>query len=137
MMKFLTLFSVLFFVAMNVKAADVLLTYDTPTQREDGTALPFEEISGYKLYSSHNGVDSSIVNIPPGQNSYQFLDQPTGDYVYQISTVDSDGLEGNKSPTVLVEINAGPSAPAFTRIIKETCDIDGNCEQEVILEVAQ
>jgi len=137
MMRLLAIFSIVFFVAMSAKAANIVLTYDTPTEREDGSALPIEQIDGYKLYRSHNGAAPEITNIPADQNSYIFSDVETGVYTFEISTVDSDLIEGAKSESITVPVLAGPSAPAFTRIIKETCDAMGNCEQEIILEVSQ
>lgn len=104
-------------------------SFEEPTAREDGTALPVNEIQGYKIYQYHQGQLDQVFEItgPP------FLAEinKKGQYTAMISTVDSDGFEGAKSDPVpflvtdeLISLPLPPSNSALN--INQKCSIDCN-----------
>lgn len=142
-MKVLNLFFLLVVntLVMNVHAQgdptipDITLTWDAPTQREDGSDLPLSEIDGYKLYHSVDGGTEEITNVPSSTNSYVFVDVVYGLHTFSISTI-AQGLEGNKSAgfqTTVIEV-VEPKSPVMVRIIKEVCLSVNNCSQTILFE---
>ncbi len=84
----------------------VTLSWEVPTQREDGSALGIEEIQSYKIYSgsSPNALNAVVDVDDPSQKAFsQTLLE--GTYYYAISTVTEDGLEGPKSSTITLVVN--------------------------------
>ena len=84
----------------------VTLSWQVPTQREDGTALEFDDIKNYRIYSgtNANSMTNVIVVDDPNQVNYSetLLE---GTYYYAISTVTQDGVEGPKSGTISLTVN--------------------------------
>ena len=64
-----------------------VLTWDIPTEREDGTPLPIEQIRHYVL--EYN--DRSVI-IAKDQTSYTINGLSSGVTTFTMWTVDSDGL---------------------------------------------
>lgn len=93
---FLLLFS------LNAFAADIQLTWEAPTQYEDGSALT--QIDRYNIYYTVDNVLQSVVEVPATNNSYTLVDVAAGAYVFQISTV-SNGMEGDISTPALVTVD--------------------------------
>lgn len=85
---------------------EVSLSWEIPTQREDGSALTLSEISGYKIYSgiSESNLTTVIVLDDPMQVNYSDI-LPEGTYYYAISTVTTDGVEGPRSDPVALTVN--------------------------------
>ena len=82
----------------------VELSWDTPTQREDGSVLPLDQIKGYiiTVYVTSNEMNSAVstYDIPVGKvNSYLFTGS---EREFAIRTVDSNGVEGKQSGRVIV-----------------------------------
>jgi len=65
-----------------------VLTWDIPTQREDGTPLPIEEIRHYVL--EYN--DKSVI-IAKDQTTYTINGLSSGVTFFTMWTIDSDGLK--------------------------------------------
>lgn len=84
----------------------VSLSWDVPTQREDGSNLSLDEIQSYKIYSGTNPNSlSAVANVnDPAQKSYSDTLQE-GTYYYAISTVTQDGLEGPRSSPITLVVN--------------------------------
>ena len=80
-------------------AADIQLTWGTPTEREDGTAI--QEIQGYNLYYTLNNVLQDVIEVDASANSYTIQNISTGNHTIQISTVEA-GSEGDLSDPVTV-----------------------------------
>lgn len=79
------------------RSSSVLLSWDRPTQREDGTPLAPDEIRGYVIeYDDQRvevtGYSHTVEGLPPGR------------YSFRIATIDSDGRQGAFSEAVLVEL---------------------------------
>jgi len=86
--------------------ASIALSWDTPTAREDGSALPLNEIDSYKVYISYEGDSfEDTLSVPASLNNIELADMPPGNYQLAIATTDSTGITGNKSETVTVIIN--------------------------------
>lgn len=77
----------------------VTLSWNTPTARDDGSPLPFNEILGYNIYAN----DILVIFVEAGNNSV-FVAMPPGTYAFSISTIDSDNNEGSKSSTMTLTI---------------------------------
>jgi len=84
--------------------------WSAPTQREDGSALPLEEIGGYRLYID----DAAVVDMPASLNQdgkYEFQRAfPHGRYEAEITCFDSEGRESAKSNRVPFVVESAPSA---------------------------
>ena len=78
-------------------AADIQLTWDIPTEREDGSTI--QEIERYNLYYTVNNVLQDVIEIDASANTYTIQDIEIGTHILQISTVES-GLEGDLSNPV-------------------------------------
>ena len=75
-------------------AADIQLTWGTPTEREDGTAI--QEIQGYNLYYTLNNVLQDVIEVDALANSYLIQNISTGIHTFQISATEA-GQEGQIS----------------------------------------
>ena len=115
-MKVLLISLTVFFFCCELLAYDVGLSWDIPTEREDGTALPLSEIKEYNLYFGSN-PQNLTTKTPVGNTVKAFIVKniPFGtQYYFRISTTDSDGVEGRKSDAVTIE---KPPTPSNFRII--------------------
>jgi len=83
------------------KSNDILLNWDIPTKNEDGSTLTI--IDRYNLYQTFNGGDTSIIEVQADSTNITLADVAAGYYSFQMSTV-SEGLEGEKSPVVQVNL---------------------------------
>lgn len=83
-----------------VELTAVELTWDTPTEREDGTALAFNEISHYVIQYQLLNSDTVHTRAVAKSNAVVFRNLPSGTYVFRIATVDSDKNQGNFSPDI-------------------------------------
>lgn len=102
----------LLFLAAPAMAADVMLTWDPPTQREGGSLLPASEIGGYIV---KNGND--LLTVEGNVNELTIPDLPPGEYFFSVATVDIDGLKSAFSETVSILIPAAPNSPSNIRVI--------------------
>ena len=86
--------------------ASIALSWDTPTAREDGSALALNEIDSYKVYISYEGDSfEDTLSVPATLNNIELADMPPGSYQLAIATTDTTGITGNKSETVTLIIN--------------------------------
>jgi len=99
---------------------DYTYSYDKPLLREDGSALASEDIQGYKIYIyKDNAVEPyQILEVEGGDTLTQTFEfTEAGKYLSIISTVTTDGQEGDKSQPIitLVELPSIqlPKPPAF------------------------
>ena len=83
-----------------VSAQTIQLTWDLPTEREDGTEIG--AIDRFNLYQTFNNGGATILEIGSTLSSYQIPDVQAGNYTFQISTV--AGIEGQKSDPLTVTI---------------------------------
>jgi len=87
--------------------ADVSLSWDIPTEREDGQALELYEINGYRIaYGFDENSLNNMYEVTGAAVTEQvFEDMNSGVYYFAIATVDSDNVQGNYSDTIQVVIN--------------------------------
>lgn len=83
----------------------VNLTWDTPTQREDGSPLGISEISLYVLQREREGSIITIQTHVGKGVSTSVKNLPLGNYTFRIATMDSDRITGAWSPDLLVPVN--------------------------------
>lgn len=82
------------------------LTWDTPTEREDGSALSFNEIQGYVIEYGTNAYElqNSLFVSNELPNSSIISDLLPGTLLLRIATVDSDDVQGAFSETISITI---------------------------------
>lgn len=106
-------FLVLLLVCASAKAASstIQFQWEVPTERQDGTSLLVNEISGYTLYENGNKV-AWIGGGSTTDFSYDYGGY--GQPCFTISTTDTWGQEGQQSPEVCVNVfPAPPGSPVF------------------------
>jgi hypothetical protein len=84
-----------------VNATDILLTWETPAEREDGSQI--ETIDRFNLYTTIDNVLQSVIEVPATATSFQLPEVQTGSYTFQISTIEFN-QEGALSDPVSVNI---------------------------------
>lgn len=105
------------YVALNKLPGDVApttvslqLSWSLPTQREDGTTLDVQDISGYEIYmsridSANTVTDQVMVVSGANQTSLMLPDLSTGQYHLAISAIDTAGLKSQLSDVVSYTVN--------------------------------
>lgn len=87
-------------------AADVVLTWDAATKRQDGTLITGTKT--YRLYETVGTVAKPAITLPGDTLKHTILNVTPGQYSYQISTVEGTN-EGPKSDAVSVLILSHPA----------------------------
>ena len=77
----------------------VILSWDFPTLREDGSPLPLNEIKEYRIYEG-----GRLVGVAPFNVNTLTLSSARRNHYYTISTVDTDNLEGEQSTPIEVTL---------------------------------
>lgn len=85
----------------------IALSWDIPTQREDGQTLGLAEIQGYAIeYGTSLSNLDSYVQIEGATNTQTRLEHlDAGTYHFRIATIDSDGVAGDYSSPISITIN--------------------------------
>ena len=94
-------FIFLMMLSFAVSAADIQLTWDTPTEREDGSKI--ESIDRFNIYHTIDGSSTNIIEVDAAFLEYKILDAKEGAHAFQISVVEL-GREGIKSDVVPVMV---------------------------------
>ena len=107
---------VLALVAFPVAAADLAVTWEAPTMREDGTPLDASEIANYTL-----NCGGDPITIPAGVSEYRVPGSDIfpryGPHDCYMTTVDINGLESKPSEPFTVDWVAPPNPPTNILII--------------------
>jgi len=109
MKQFATLLMLLLLTSM-ANATDIVLTWDKPLEREDGSQT--ETIGRFNLYTTIDNVLQDVNEIPGDALSFQLSEVEAGNYTFQISTVErydyldkpTEYLEGALSDPISVNI---------------------------------
>ena len=91
----------LYFFVSGAYATDILLTWDLPLEREDGSQI--QTIDRFNLYQTVNNVLQSTIQVSGDSTSFQIPEVATGSHTFQISTVEL-GQEGALSDPVSLNI---------------------------------
>lgn len=99
MIKFLVLilFSSLAF------GAELTVTCDAPTEREDGASLSASEIRGYEFQ-----LDEVVVEVP---DCLWIVEVETGTYTLDVWTIDIDGLYSESAGPIEVKVKSRSKPP--------------------------
>lgn len=106
---FLTFLLSLFLSACSGGGGDATegLSWSVPTEREDGSALAFSDIAGYRIhYGLETGIYTDKIDINNHKTTQVQLSSlriPSDKYFVVITTIDTDGRESVISSEV--EIN--------------------------------
>lgn len=76
------------------------LSWNPPTENTDGTTLM--DLSGYRIYygRSENQLNRSVVIDNPGLTRYVVENLAQANWYFEMTSVNSDGVESRRSPTV-------------------------------------
>lgn len=87
---------------------DVLLEWNIPTTRQDGSPLALTDLAGYEI-AILCGTDNDILLPIDGGNTsrYSIPNLPIGTCEFAISATDTDGLQSDWSDVVTATIKAG------------------------------
>ena len=82
---------------VQVGTSSVTLTWDPPTENEDGT--PLTSLAGYRIrYGLQSGAYTTVVNIAnPGLATYVLSGLAAGTYYFAISAYNQKGIESSLS----------------------------------------
>lgn len=82
------------------------LSWSLPFTREDGSALPAEQIAGFQIYYRlrHQNEHQVIAIDNPTATRHSLEGLPTGAYEFAITVLDIDGRESRKSAPVTADI---------------------------------
>lgn len=95
------------FITVNQpQLASIELTWDTPTQREDGSPLSFSEIQSYVIEygTSLTKLQNRLYIVNQLPNSTVINELLPGTLFLRIATIDSDGVQGTFSDTISITI---------------------------------
>ena len=99
------LFALLLMVSFSVQAADINLSWEAPTTRENGDSLPLSDIESYKLTVTYPDGSIGDINVEPTETSYTIpIINGPGDYTFTILAVDTDGMESKPSESISTSI---------------------------------
>ena len=89
-----------------VPEAPQALSWAAPLTREDGTALAPGQIAGYRIYYRlRHQSEFKVIKVPDGGvTRYSLAPFGPGAYEFSISTVDTNGLESQRSTPVVVNL---------------------------------
>ena len=99
------------------------LDWQTPTQREDNSALALSEISGFAVYCGVNHGEYTDKTFVSGATlpttTFNDLTLPSGTHYCVVTTLDTDGRESSHSNMVTINVN-GKAAPKPPMIAANT-----------------
>ena len=102
MMHKLILLSLL---AINANATEFRLTWETPTERVDGSTLEASSIDGYQIYTKHEGEYKIMAKVST-VNKYTL---PIDFGCIKMATVDTAGLVSDLSEEVCYSLPTSPT----------------------------
>ncbi len=85
-----------------VEPKSIKLTWDLPTEYEDGRALTI--IDRFNLYQTFNDGGQMLIEVQASSTEYVLANVSRGVYTFKISTV-SEGLEGKPSKAISVTVD--------------------------------
>ncbi len=85
-----------------VEPKSITLTWDLPTEYEDGRALTI--IDRFNIYQTVNDGSQMLIKVQASRTEYVLADVSPGVYTFKISTV-SEGLEGKLSKPTIITID--------------------------------
>lgn len=92
----------------NGEVFSATLSWDIPTERENGSALPLSEIGGYEIvYRKADSTEYQLLVIDDHTaQSTTINDLTTGEYEFKIASFDSTGMYGQYSSLIYASIGS-------------------------------
>jgi len=87
---------------------NITVTWERPTERQDGGPLALDEIYGYKIHyslSSSEANETTIETFDGSAESYDLTLNETGEYTFTITTIDTDLVESVSSASYTVTVD--------------------------------
>jgi len=81
-----------------------MVSWSIPTHRDNGNALPANEIDHYIVSYWKEGGSEQFITVSGVEQEQAVEDLPKGTWIFRVMTVDTDGLEGEWSELVRVVI---------------------------------
>ncbi|ABC28524.1 protein containing Immunoglobulin I-set domain and fibronectin type III domain [Hahella chejuensis KCTC 2396] len=83
----------------------VRLAWSAPSSREDGSALPQQDISAYRIYhTTEDGSWGASVEAQPDSTEYTFSELDSGVHYFAVTVVDTSGIESDFSNVMSKQI---------------------------------
>jgi len=95
-------------------AANTEVSYEAPTEREDGSPLSVSEIGGYSIYENINGSYQPITALNPipfDAVSVLIPEVTNGIHCYVLTAIDTEGRESMFSNEACDIAKGKPNAP--------------------------
>lgn len=105
-------FSTICTSATELKGA-VLLSWNPPTQRVDGSTFSHEEIRDHWIELRNTTTLSTVRFVTKDSNPYQELVLPYGTYVVKYITCDTNGLCSGWSSDKTIIVKSPPKKPLY------------------------
>lgn len=93
---------------LTVKSTTARLSWNAPTMRSDGSALPLSELAGYRIYTGTT-PDALVPLIDindPGTTTHTITKLPAAQHYYAVSAYNISGVESERSAVVSKTISA-------------------------------
>lgn len=116
-MRIFLLLLILTFSQMTVSATElkgaVLLSWNPPTQREDGSSFSPEEIRDHWVELRNTTTLSTVYFVTKDSKPYQELVLPYGTYIVRYATCDTNGLCSGWSSNKTIIVKSPPKKPLY------------------------
>ena len=112
------LLALMLLASFSAQAADVSLSWSTPTTRENGDALPLAEIARLEIEATYPDGTSEVIDVNAAATTHVIpIINGEGSYTFSISTIDTDGMRSSPSETISTNI-LERSAPSGIQTLK-------------------
>ena len=111
------------------ETSTLTLSWVAPTTRQNGDALTAAELGGYEIYQVNPDGTGAVLLVEDGTaTTYEIEISESGEYLFAIATVDSDGLKSEKSGSVNAQfVPSNPPAGVQLLPVSAYCATGSTC----------
>lgn len=114
-------------------AESLELSWQHPTEREDGSALPLDQVQGYEIdWGLCTGTQSTVMVGQVESHSVPLPDPGYGEWCASIRTVDTDGNRSATVGPVIRKIIAPPKPPTLFTVESVAYDVRIHPQQGLV-----